>query len=379
MNRFALPILNVTISFIKTMDKTFLTSHGEIPLPAFLPDATFGQVRSLDAQDLAACGVQAVMMNSYHLMQKPGTTVISSLGGLHSFSGWQGPIFTDSGGFQAYSLIRQNSNFGSFSDDGIVLKDAARGKKIALTPEKSIQMQWKMGADVLFCLDDCTHVDDVESEQVLSVQRTVAWAKRCKQEFQRLQNNTKAEQDGKRKIFAVVQGGGFRTLRQTCAMDLLEIGFDGYGYGGWPLDKDGNLVEDMVGYTRELIPPQFPMHALGIGHPYNLVKTYQLGYQLFDCAMPTRDARHGRLYRLRGEISVDQPAWLDYIYAQDERHIRDKNPIDPACDCHTCRNYSMGYIHHLHQINENLFARLATIHNLYFMARIIRYLRGAAA
>ncbi len=361
------------------MDKTFSTSHGAISLPAFLPDATFGQVRGLDAQDLAACGVQAVMMNSYHLMQKPGTTVVSALGDLHAFSGWQGPIFTDSGGFQAYSLIRQNSSFGSFSDDGILLKDTAHGKKIALTPEKSMQIQWKMGADVLFCLDDCTHVDDVDSEQLLSVQRTVSWAKRCSQEFQRLQDNSKNEADHQRKLFAVVQGGSSRLHREACAKELLEVGFDGYGYGGWPLDKDGNLVEDIVGYTRELIPAQFPMHALGIGHPYNLVKTYQLGYQLFDCAMPTRDARHGRLYKLRGEIAFDQPDWLDYIYAQDERHIRDGNPIDPTCDCPTCQHYSLGYIHHLHQINETLFMRLATLHNLFFMMHIIRHLRGAAA
>lgn len=361
------------------MDTLFSTSHGVIPLPAFLPDATFGQVRGLDAQDLAACGVQAVMMNSYHLMQKPGTTVISALGGLHAFSSWQGPIFTDSGGFQAYSLIRQNSGFGSFSDDGIHLKNTAHGKKITLTPEKSIQIQWKMGADVLFCLDDCTHVDDADSEQVLSVQRTVHWASRCKQEFQRLMENSQNDADRQRKLFAVVQGGGSRQHRETCASALLEIGFDGYGYGGWPLDKDGNLVEEMVGYTRELIPTQFPMHALGIGHPYNLVRTFQFGYRFFDCAMPTRDARHGRLYRLRGEFNTRSLDWLDYIYAQDEKHMRDTQSIDPTCPCPTCQHYSMGYIHHLHQINETLFARLATIHNLSFMAHIIRQLRGEAA
>ena len=361
------------------MDKTFSTSHGTITLPSFLPDATFGQVRGLDAQDLAACGVQAVMMNSYHLMQKPGTTVISALGGLHAFSSWQGPIFTDSGGFQAYSLIRQNSSFGTFSENGILLKNASRGKKFELTPEKSMQIQWKMGSDVLFCLDDCTHVDDMDSEQLLSVDRTVHWAKRCKQEFQRLQDQSKKEEDKQRKLFAVVQGGGSREHRKYCADQLLEIGFDGYGYGGWPLDKEGNLVEDMVSYTRELIPLQFPMHALGIGHPYYLVKTYQLGYQLFDCAMPTRDARHGRLYRLRGNISVKDYQWLEYIYAQDEKHIRDKKPIDTTCDCPVCRQYSMGYIHHLHQINETLYIRLATMHNLFFMTHIIRHLRGENA
>jgi queuine tRNA-ribosyltransferase len=306
------------------MDKTFSTSHGAISLPAFLPDATFGQVRGLDAQDLAACGVRAVMMNSYHLMQKPGTTVISALGGLHAFSGWQGPIFSDSGGFQAYSLIRQSSSFGSFTDDGILLKDSRRGKKITLTPEKSSQIHWKMGADVLFCLDDCTHVDDIESEQLLSVQRTVQWAKRCHQEFIKLRDQSKNDTDQNRTLFAVVQGGGFRGLRKTCAESLLEIGFDGYGYGGWPLDKEGNLVEDMVGYTRELIPGEFPMHALGIGHPYNLVKTFKLGYPLFDCAMPTRDARHARLYRLRGSFDLAKQDWLQYIYAQ-ERSISATN------------------------------------------------------
>lgn len=364
-----------TISISVNKEKIFQTSHGDIPLPAFLPDATFGQVRGLDAQDMAASGVQAVMMNSYHLMQKPGTTVITALGGLHAFSGWQGPIFTDSGGFQAYSLIRQNSNFGTFSDDGILLKDPSRGKKIALTPEKSMQIQWKMGADVLFCLDDCTHVDDADAEQELSVQRTITWAKRCKQEFTRLQKQAKKEKDTRRKLFAVVQGGGSRAMRKRCATALLEIGFDGYGYGGWPLDKQGNLVEDMVAYTRELIPSEFPIHALGIGHPYNLVKTYQFGYPLFDCAMPTRDARHGRLYRLRSSFSLHNMDWLEYVYTQDERYIRDGNPIEEECDCHTCQHYSLGYLHHLQQINETLYTRLATIHNLRFMRRIIQFLR----
>jgi len=357
---------------------TFLqTPHGKIALPAFLPDATFGQVRGLDAQDLAASGVRAVMMNSYHLLQKPGTTVITALGGLHSFSGWQAPIFTDSGGFQAYSLIRQNSSFGTFSDDGILLKDPARGKKISLTPEKSMQIQWKMGADVLFCLDDCTHVEDVDSEQRLSVQRTIAWAKRCKQEFLRLQTQHPDDTGRERKLFAVVQGGGSRVLRAECASELLAVGFDGYGYGGWPLDKEGNLVEDIVGFTREVIPAEFPMHALGIGHPYNLVKTYHLGYRLFDCAMPTRDARHGRLYRLREGAAFEQGQWLEYVYPEDQRHIRQQDSIEPGCGCTVCQHYSLGYLHHLQQINETLYARLATIHNLHFMARIIQHLGGS--
>jgi len=353
------------------------TRSGQIRLPAFLPDATFGQVRGVDAYDLKECGIEAVMMNAYHLMQKPGSSVISAQGGLHPFSGWDKPIFSDSGGFQTYSLIRQNSKFGNFSEDGILIK-LESGKKIKLTPEKSMQTQFKLGADVLFCLDDCTHPQDAIAEQELSVQRTIRWAKHCKEEYKKLVDRAQLQEAESPKLFAVVQGGNEKELRRACADALLEIGFDGYGFGGWPIDKQGKLVEDAIAYLRELIPAQFPLHALGIGHPYNVERCFTLGYSLFDSAMPTRDARHGRLYRWRGKKGSFDDKWCEYVRIAKQSFVRNEAPISEVCDCFTCRKYSLGYLHHLYCIEESLYIRLATIHNLRFMSQVMQSLQAGA-
>jgi len=273
------------------------TRRGRLPLPAFLPDATFGTVRAADAGDVRAAGVRTLVMNTFHLMQKPGSSTIQALGGLHAMSGWDGPIMTDSGGFQAYSLIRQNPKQGRLSDQGIVFQPEGAGRKFQLTPEKCIQLQLAYGADIVVCLDDCTHVDDSPVEQRASVRRTIRWAARCKQEFER-QLAMRRMDNERPLLFAVVQGGGIAELRRECAEALLEIGFDGYGYGGWPLDSAGNLLTDMLALTRELIPAHLPLHALGVGHPEYVAACARMGYQMFDSALPTRDARNGRLYAL---------------------------------------------------------------------------------
>jgi queuine tRNA-ribosyltransferase len=188
----------------------------------------------------------------------------------------------------------------------------------------------------------------------------------------------------------VVQGGGYLDLRKACAQTLLEVGFDGFGYGGWPLDADGRLLADLIGFTRQIIPPTYPMHALGVGHPANVVACYQLGYILFDSAMPTRDARHGRLYAFTQPLVTGSLAssdsiwerfsgeWLDYLYIGDEKHTRSNNPISPGCDCLCCRRYPLGYLHHLFKINDSLFFRLATIHNLRFMTQLTEYLHACS-
>jgi queuine tRNA-ribosyltransferase len=360
--------------------KTFELPSGTFDLPVYLPDATYGVVRSVDAQDLEVCGVQGLVMNVYHLMQKPGSSTVQSLGGLHKMSGWSGPIVTDSGGFQVYSLVRQNPKFGQIQDRGITFHPEGKDRKYLLTPEKSIQLQLSFGADVVICLDDCTHVDDSFEEQKLSVRRTIAWAKRCKETFVKITQGKKITSERKQKIFGVVQGGSSRELRKECAEALLEIGFDGYGYGGWPLDGDQNLLTDMLSYTRELIPLEFPMHALGIGHPYNVVTCYKIGYDIFDCAMPTRDARHGRLYRYRSDPAqidfLNTADWLQYVYIHDERHIKADEPISPYCDCICCKHYSIGYLRHLFKMNDGVFFRLATIHNLRLMTQLMEGLRG---
>jgi queuine tRNA-ribosyltransferase len=247
--------------------KRFELIHGPVALPAFLPDATRAVVRSVDAQDLLGCGVEALVMNTFHLMQHPGSSTIQALGGLHKLSGWPRPIITDSGGFQAYSLIRQNPKQGSLTAKGITCRMEGSDKKVVLTPEKSIQLQLSYGTDVAICLDDCTSVDESTQSQVEAVERTVAWARRCKAEFQRLVQEKKLSPEKTPRLFAVIQGGGSLELRKRCAVELLEIGFDGFGYGGWPLDEGGNLLAEIIAHTRDLIPRECPMRALGIESP----------------------------------------------------------------------------------------------------------------
>jgi queuine tRNA-ribosyltransferase len=355
------------------------TRRGRLPLPAFLPDATFGTVRAADAGDVRAVGIRALVMNTFHLMQKPGSSTIQALGGLHAMAGWDGPIMTDSGGFQAYSLIRQNPKQGRLSDQGIVFQPEGAGRKFQLTPEKCIQLQLAYGADIVVCLDDCTHVDDPPTEQRASVRRTIQWAARCKQEFER-QLAMRRMDNERPLLFAVVQGGGIAELRRECAEALLEIGFDGYGYGGWPLDSAGNLLTDMLALTRELIPAHLPLHALGVGHPEYVVTCARMGYQMFDSALPTRDARNGRLYTFATDPHTPEfrlvDRWFHYIYIQDGRYIKSTSPISPGCDCYTCTRYSLGYLHHLRAIGETLFYRLATIHNLRFMSILTDLLRA---
>ncbi len=348
--------------------------HGQLHMPFFMPDATQGVVRSLAATDLIECEIQALVMNTFHLMQRPGSSTIQALGGLHKMSAWERPIVTDSGGFQAYSLIQQNAKFGTIDDDGITFKPENADRKFHLTPEKTVQLQVSYGADIVICLDDCTHVDASPEIQEVSVQRTIAWAKRCKREFEHLMQQKRLPREKQPLLFAVVQGGGSHELRKRCADALLEIGFDGYGYGGWPLDAQGKLLTDIITYTRECVPSQFPMHALGVGHPQNIVDCTRVGYGIFDSAMPTRDARHARLYTFTGASGLAEK-WFAYVYANDDKHIKNNTPISAYCDCLCCTHYSLGYLHHLFKISDTLFFRLATMHNLRFMTLLTQRLR----
>jgi len=357
-------------------------SSGSVNFPVFLPDATYGVVRTVDARDLEDVGVEALVMNTFHLTQKPGSATIQALGGLHRMTGWHRPIITDSGGFQAYSLIRQNAKYGSINDKGILFYPEGSSRKFQLSPQKAIQLQMGYSADVVICLDDCTHVDEDEAAQRLSVERTIVWARQSKLEYLKL--IAQKEQAGQPLplIFAVVQGGGFKDLRKRCADALLEIGFDGFGFGGWPLDGENQLLTDIIGHTRELIPAQYPMHALGIGHPQNIVASYHLGYDLFDSAMPTRDARHGRLYTFTnaapGKAGLTGD-WFAYLYIDNQRNIRSSQPVSPFCECPCCRDYPLGYLYHLFKQGDPLFMRLATLHNLRFMVQLTQRIREQAA
>jgi len=360
--------------------KTLSVREFQIPLPIFLPDATFGFVRGLTGDDLSSIGLEAVMMNSFHLMQKPGTTVVNALGGLQKFSGFGGMIMTDSGGFQAYSLIRQNPKFGSLTDKGIIFFPEGSQRKLLLTPEKSVQLQFSLGSDIIICLDDCTHVDASRDEQKLSVARTLAWAKRSKLEYNRQLNNRKTPIMNRPLLYGVIQGGGEADLRRECAEGLLEMGFDGFGFGGWPLDESSNLLIDVLELTRSFIPQEFPIHALGIGHPVSIVRSFNIGYEMFDCAMPTRDARHGRLYAFNGEHPslTETGDWFKFVYMNNEDNTRRDQLVSPNCHCPVCTKLSMGFLYHLYKMKDAGYTRLATLHNLSFMHQLISYLRTNA-
>ena len=352
------------------------TSNGKLPLPAFMPDATRGVVRTLDTKDLQNSGIKCLMVNALHLSNHPGVSVIKKHGGIHEFMGWDAPIFSDSGGFQVFSLINGSSKMGSVTNRGFVYRLTKGGKKNILTPEKSIQKQIQIGADVMFCLDYCTHPEADETLQLESVHITIEWAKRCKQEFERQLNQQKIT--GKPPLLlAVIQGGNSKELRKRCTDAVFEIGFDGYGFGGWPVDQQGNLVE-AVKIVAEWVPDHYPLHGLGIGKPENIVQAFLMGYNLFDCVLPTRDARHNRLYVYNDKIeniNLKEKDFYDYHYIQDNRYIRDTNPVDEYCDCFCCQNYSRAYLHHLLKIEDPLLNRLATIHNLRFYSQLMECLR----
>lgn len=356
------------------------TPNGDLLFPIFLPDATRAVVRTVDSADLEAVGIEALVMNAYHLMQNPGSTTIKALGGLHKMAGWRRPILTDSGGFQIYSLIRQNAKYGTITDNGAIFRPDG-DKKFNLTPEKSIQLQFSYGADIMVCLDDCTHVEDDLADQRASVQRTIKWAQRCKAEFEKNLSERKIDPAARPLLFGVVQGGGDFDLRRACAEALLDIGFDGYGYGGWPLDADNKLLAEMLQFVRETIPAAYPLHALGVGHPPSIVQSVGMGYQIFDSAMPTRDARNGRLYTFTNAdpdaLWGDPREWFAYCYPNDKKHIKTDAPISEHCGCPACQRYSVGYLHHLFKIGDDLHRRLYTLHNLYFMADLINKLRLA--
>jgi len=355
------------------------TAHGALALPAFLPDATRAGVRAVDARDLRLIGVGGVVVNSFHLLRTPGARLVKEAGGVHQFMDWDRPVVSDSGGFQVYSLIRQNPGAGVIRPNEVIFREPSTGERISLTPEKVVQIQFQLGSDVVMCLDDCTNAADPQEEQELSVERTVRWAKRCKAEFEKLAAGRKGRKQ-RPLLFAVVQGGASTELRRRCAEELAAIGFDGFGYGGWPLDAEGNLLADAMALLVESLPRGVALHALGVGRPDHVVRAAALGYTIFDCSLPTRDARHHRLYaflpgmdRRRPKPGVD---FYESVYVLDQRHANDFGPVDPTCDAPCCTRYSRAYLRHLFKVEDITAERLATIHNLRFYVRLLDALRA---
>lgn len=354
-----------------------VTPHGTVPLPAFFPDATYGAVRCTPFDDVRSAGL---VMNSYHLYNRPGPKLIKQLGGLHGFTGFEGTLLTDSGGFQLFSLIRENSAYGEIRDSEILFRPDMGKEKMIFTPEKCIQAQFRYGSDIMMCLDVCTAPDDPYDVQRRSVELTVKWAKRCKDEFELQLKNKKG--DGPRPLlFGIVQGGGDRQLRLECGQRLEEIGFDGYGFGGWPLGEDNKLREDVLQNACDAMPDHKVKYAMGLGRPEEIVKLVKMGYTLFDCVIPTREARHQRLYVFKEGMETPDGVWREdgnffkYHRALDNEHARDGRPVDENCDCILCRKHSRAYLHHLFKTDDPQALRYATAHNLRFYERLMQLLR----
>lgn len=346
-----------------------VTRAGEIRLPAFFPDATYGAIRAGSFEDVLASGLFGLEMNSYHLMSKPGAKLIKSLGGLHGFTGYKGAILTDSGGFQLYSLIRENKAYGEIRDNEIIFRPDMGSEKLIFTPEKCIQAQFQYGSDIMMALDMCTSPDDTYEEQRRSVELTVKWGARCRAEFDKLAKGRK----DKPLLFGIIQGGQFEELRQECGKRLEEIGFDGYGFGGWPVGADGTLREDILKMCADAMPDNKIKYAMGLGRPEEIVTLVHMGYQLFDCVIPTREARHQRLYVFKDGATLDEN-FFSHMYIMDGKYARDSKPVDEHCDCALCRNHSRAYLQHLFKMNDPSAMRLATAHNLRFYGRLMERL-----
>lgn len=335
----------------------FKYSNGELKCPVFFPDATKGVVRSLDSLDVLGTKTPGILVNTLHLYLDLGKKIFEKFNGIGPLMGWPGALISDSGGFQVMSLARKGS--GRVTDKGVSFH-LNKKKRVLLTPEKSIEFQSLLKTDLMVVLDDFTplNADRLKSEE--TVNRTVAWAKRSKKEFERIYGERKKRPY----LIAVAQGGRFTDLRKECCLRLSEIGFDGYGYGGWPLTAEGKFDYESAQIIADNTPKNSWLYGLGIGKPDEIENLVKMGYDIFDCVLPTRDARHGRLY-----VSAKNEKGFVYYTPSKEKHFFDDQAVDLNCDCLLCQNYSRAYLRHLFSIQDLSAGRLATIHNLRFYAR----------
>jgi queuine tRNA-ribosyltransferase len=346
---------------VNILDMDYLeTRKGKIKLPVFMPDATRATVKSITSSQIKDAGVRMIVANTFHLMLRPGAATIKKLGGLHKFMNYDGPILTDSGGFQVFSLIHK-SKLGSISDDGALFKSPLDGTEHLMTPEISIDVQLALDSDILVALDEPVATDATKKLNEESVRRTTEWGRRAKEHFLKQPEEVRK---GK-KIFAVVQGAMDKKMRKRSMEELGEIGFDGYDYGGWPLDMEANRLDDILAYTAEIMDKDKPKYAMGVGMPEDITACFKMGYNMFDCVIPTRNARHGFLF-VTTDNGGEEKEGYEILRINNSKFIEDAGPIDKNCECYACKNYSRGYLSHLFRVSEPLAGTLATIHNLYF-------------
>lgn len=331
--------------------------RGVVETPAFMPVGTYGTVKAVDPEQLRAAGSRIILGNTFHLMLRPGVEVIRAHGGLHEFMGWHGPLLTDSGGFQVWSL----KSLRRLDEEGVEFRSPVDGDLVKLTPESSITIQHHLDADVVMVLDECTAYPVGESDARASMELSLRWAARSRTRFDALKPaNTSAA------LFGIVQGGIYPSLRHASMAGLAEIGFDGYAVGGLAVGEPESERLAVLEALEPAMPRERPRYLMGVGTPQDLIRAVARGMDIFDCVIPTRHARNGQLFTRDGKINI-----------RNGRFRNDTRPVDPACSCPTCRNYSRAYIRHLQKCNEILGSTLATVHNLHYYHDLMAEMRDA--
>jgi queuine tRNA-ribosyltransferase len=331
------------------------TSHGVVKTPVFMPVGTLASVKSLSPEEIKEAGAGIILGNTYHLYLRPGCDVIALFAGLHGFMNWNGPILTDSGGFQVFSLAK----LSKITDEGYTFQSHIDGSSHILTPEKAVEIQISLGSDIMMSLDQCIQYPAQKNEAQSALDLTTAWAGRCKKTWQE-------KGEGKNALFGIVQGGMYKELREKSAGDLVKMDFSGYALGGLSVGEPVDIMLEIADFTLPKLPFEKPKYIMGVGTPENLVELVALGADMFDCVLPTRNARNGQMFTDKGTINICNA-----------RFKYDTKPIEEGCLCYTCRNYSRAYLRHLFMAKEILAYRLNTIHNICYYTKLMRDMRAA--
>lgn len=338
---------------------TLTFRRGEVRTPAFMPIGTYGSVKTVTPEEVAGSGADIILGNTFHLMLRPGTAIIRRHGGLHEFMNWRGPILTDSGGFQVFSL----ASMAKVTGEGVAFRSPVNGDEVFLTPERSMDVQHDLNADVAMIFDECTPYPATEVEARRSMQLSLDWAARSRRRFDELRDQEPARGEA---LFGIVQGGVYASLRRESLGTLVDIGFDGYAVGGLAVGESGDERFAVLDGLLPLTPEDRPRYLMGVGTPVDIAESVARGIDLFDCVMPTRHARNAQLFTSRGVVKL-----------RNARYTDDTGPPDPACECYTCGHYSLAYLRHLEKCGEMLGPRLNTIHNLHYYQQLMRALRNA--
>jgi queuine tRNA-ribosyltransferase len=339
---------------------SLLTPHGMVQTPVFCPVGTVGAVKTLSPRDLKELGAEIVLANAYHLYLRPGHELISELGGLHRFTGWDRAILTDSGGYQIFSI----AELCKVNDEGVTFQSHLDGSTHFLSPERVIAIQEALGADIIMTFDECLSFPSSRDATRQSLDRTLAWTERCHKTH--TQNIQSVPEDRKQTLFGISQGGFYPDLREEGTQAIVEMGFDGYAIGGLSVGETKEMMMEVVEQVVSLLPHDRPVYLMGVGLPEDLVECVVRGVDLFDCVMPTRHARSGWLFTSFGRIII-----------KNAQYAKDENPLDPHCTCYTCQNFSRAYLRHLFMMQETLASRLNTYHNLHYYLRLMEGIRQA--